>query len=43
MAHTHDEEGVEVIGIVPSVLMVLAGLLVAIFPALVQLYLLIGN
>ncbi len=43
MADAHDEEGVEVIGIVPSVLMVLAGLLVAIFPAIMQLILLMGD
>lgn len=37
------EEGVEVIGVVPSILMVLAGLVIAILPALVQLGLLVGN
>lgn len=41
MAHTHDEQGVEVIGVVPSVAMVLAGLLVAILPAIVQIGLLL--
>lgn len=40
MGSAHDESGVEVIGIVPSVLMVLVGLLVAIFPAIMQLVLL---
>lgn len=40
MAHTHDEQGVEVIGVIPSVAMVLAGLVVAILPALVQVALL---
>ncbi|WP_297311103.1 hypothetical protein [Neptuniibacter sp.] len=38
---TH-EENVEVIGVVPSILMVLAGLAVAILPAIVQLVLISG-
>lgn len=37
---SHHEENVEVLGVVPSVLMVLVGLVVAILPALVQLGLL---
>lgn len=41
MAHTHEEEGVEVIGVVPSILMVVAGLAIAILPALVQITLLV--
>ncbi|WP_277987734.1 hypothetical protein [Marinobacterium iners] len=41
MSYAHEEEGVEVIGVVPSIAMVLAGLVVAILPALVQLYLLV--
>lgn len=40
MAQVHEEKGVEVIGVVPSVLMVLAGLVVAILPAIMQLVLL---
>jgi hypothetical protein len=43
MSYAHEEKGVEVIGVVPSVAMVLAGLVVAILPALVQLYLLIAG
>jgi len=39
MSHT-EEQNVEMIGVVPSVLMVVGGLLVAIFPLLAQLYLL---
>jgi len=40
MAHTeHQEEGVEVIGIVPSAIMVLGGLAVAILPVIIQLVL----
>lgn len=38
---TH-EENVEIIGVVPSILMVVAGLAVAILPALVQLALITG-
>ena len=38
---SHDEQGVEIIGVVPSVLMVLVGLIVAIFPMLVQVGLLL--
>lgn len=37
-AATH-EDGVETIGVVSSILMVLAGLLVAISPALIELWL----
>ncbi|MGH1462453.1 MAG: hypothetical protein ACRBB6_10480 [Neptuniibacter sp.] len=36
------EENVEVIGVVPSIMMVLVGLVVAILPALVQLALLLS-
>lgn len=43
MSYAHEEKGVEVVGVVPSIAMVLAGLIVAIFPALVQLYLLVAN
>ena len=38
---SHDEQGVEVIGVIPSVLMVLVGLIIAIFPMLVQVGLLL--
>jgi len=38
---SHDEQGVEIIGVVPSVLMVLVGLIIAIFPMLVQVGLLL--
>ncbi|WP_256449092.1 hypothetical protein [Marinobacterium weihaiense] len=40
MSHTHEDQDYEVIGVVPSIAMVVGGLLVAIFPALMQLYLL---
>lgn len=40
MSELHHEENVEVIGVAPSVLMVLGGLLVAILPAIVQIALL---
>ncbi|MDY6891602.1 MAG: hypothetical protein SVU24_08405 [Pseudomonadota bacterium] len=43
MSHAHNEKGVEMIGIVPSIAMVLAGLVVAILPALVQVYLLVAG
>jgi hypothetical protein len=39
MTHTH-EEGVEVIGVIPSVLMVLGGLAIAILPAIMQIIIL---
>ncbi|MGB0205161.1 MAG: hypothetical protein ACPF9K_08945 [Neptuniibacter sp.] len=39
----YQEENVEMIGVVPSILMVLVGLVVAILPALVQLGLLFGQ
>ncbi|WP_299183514.1 hypothetical protein [uncultured Neptuniibacter sp.] len=39
---SHVEENVEVIGVVPSVLMVIGGLVVAIFPAIVQIALLLN-
>jgi len=39
MGHAHEEKGVEVIGVVPSIAMVLGGLAVAILPALVQVFL----
>lgn len=39
--NTH-EENVEIIGVAPSILMVLAGLAVAILPAIVQLILITG-
>ena len=38
-AHEHNER-YETLGLLPSALMVLGGLVVAIFPALMQLYLL---
>ncbi len=41
MSQAHHEEGVEVIGVVPSTLMVLAGLVVAILPAIMQIALLV--
>ena len=38
MAHSeHQEEGVEVIGMVPSAIMVLSGLAIAILPVILQL------
>ena len=40
MTHSHEEQGVEVIGLVPSVLMVLGGLAIAILPAIVQVVIL---
>ncbi|WP_272941704.1 hypothetical protein [Marinobacterium stanieri] len=43
MSHAHDDQDYEVIGVVPSIAMVLAGLIVAILPALMQLYLLMGQ
>lgn len=43
MGHAHEEKGVEVIGAVPSIAMVLGGLAVAILPALVQVYLLFAG
>lgn len=41
MATLHDEQGVEEIGVAASVAMVLAGLVVAILPVLVQIGLLL--
>jgi len=43
MSHVHEEKGVEIIGLVPSIAMVLGGLAVAILPALVQVYLLFAG
>jgi len=43
MSHVHEEKGVEMIGVVPSIAMVLAGLVVAILPALMQVYLLFAG
>ncbi len=43
MSHAHEDHDYEVIGVVPSIAMVVAGLLVAISPALMQLYLLISQ
>ncbi|WP_276469550.1 hypothetical protein [Neptunomonas concharum] len=40
MSYAHEEQGVEVIGVVPSILMVLGGLVIAILPAIVQIALL---
>lgn len=40
MSHAHEENGVEVIGVAASIAMVLVGLVIAILPALVQVYLL---
>ncbi len=40
MAHSHEEQGVEVIGVVPSILMVLAGLAIAILPVIIQVVIL---
>jgi hypothetical protein len=40
MAATHDNERYETLGMLPSAVMVLGGLVVAILPALVQVYLL---
>ncbi|MCV6589211.1 MAG: hypothetical protein OIF57_09300 [Marinobacterium sp.] len=39
MSHTEHEEGVEVIGMVPSAIMVLTGLAIAILPVILQLIL----
>lgn len=39
---SHVEENVEVIGVIPSVMMVVGGLVIAILPAIVQLALIIG-
>ncbi|GGK57612.1 hypothetical protein [Amphritea balenae] len=39
---SHDEQGVEMIGVVPSILMVVGGLAVAILPLLVQIGLLMS-
>ena len=41
MSHAHEDQDYEVIGLVPSIAMVLGGLIVAILPALMQVYLLI--
>ncbi len=41
MSHAYDEEGVEIIGVVPSILMVLGGLVIAILPAIMQIALLV--
>lgn len=40
MNHAHEDQNYEVIGVVPSVAMMLGGLVIAILPALVQIYLL---
>ncbi|MGB0466903.1 MAG: hypothetical protein ACPGF7_05130 [Pontibacterium sp.] len=40
---SHEEQGVEVIGVVSTVLMVLGGLVVAIFPVLMQIALLVTD
>jgi len=42
MAHSHEEQGVEVIGVIPSIAMVLGGLVIAILPAIVQIVLLVN-
>lgn len=41
MASVEHEQGVEVIGVIPSILMVLGGLVIAIFPAIMQILLLL--
>lgn len=41
MSHVQDDQEYEVIGVVPTIAMVLAGLVIAILPALLQVYLLI--
>lgn len=43
MAHVEEEQGVEVIGMLPSAVMVLAGMAVAILPVLMQIALIIGS
>ncbi|GGC10300.1 hypothetical protein GCM10011352_41000 [Marinobacterium zhoushanense] len=43
MAATHNDERYEELGLIPSIAMVLVGLVIAIVPALVQLGLLLGN
>lgn len=40
MAHSHEEQGVEIIGVIPSILMVLGGLAIAILPAIMQVVIL---
>ncbi|SFF79797.1 hypothetical protein [Neptunomonas qingdaonensis] len=40
MTDSHVEQGVEVIGVVPSILMVVGGLAIAILPAIVQVVIL---
>jgi len=42
MSHAHEDQDYEIIGVVPSIAMVLGGLLVAILPALMQIYLLLN-
>jgi len=37
MSHVEEEQGVEVIGMVPSAIMVLTGLAIAILPAVLQI------
>jgi hypothetical protein len=39
---SHEEQGVEIIGIVPTILMVVGGLLVGISPMLMQIVLLVS-
>jgi len=43
MSHAHEDQDYEIIGVVPSIAMVLGGLLVAILPALMQIYLLLNS
>ncbi len=43
MTAIHDDERYEELGLVPSIAMVLVGLVIAIIPALVQLGLLFAN
>ncbi|WP_372743406.1 hypothetical protein [Neptunomonas sp.] len=38
MTHSHEEQGVEVIGVVPSILMVVGGLAIAILPGQSRLF-----
>lgn len=43
MSHTEHEQGVEVFGMIPSAIMVLTGLAVAILPVLIQLSLIFSS
>ncbi|SIS40917.1 hypothetical protein [Neptunomonas antarctica] len=42
MTHTNEEQGVETIGVIPSILMVLGGLVIAILPVIIQVIILMN-